>query len=169
LKKYLKAPVVAWFYAAFCTVMIAQMVAPPATFAAQPVSTEPHQCAVIFDSDFDRMPGLPAVTNYTGACDITATTALLTGKIISRGCPPHNVVTTPATVHIFWGIVDGGNTAAKWQHDVNLGIQPGSVFAAYVSGLTATTTYYYRSYMRNSAGAVWADSSSSLVTAELAN
>ena len=152
-----------------CLVALSQMLVPSFAFGSQSVSREPHQCTVTFDSDLDRIPAIPAVTNYTGACDITATTALLTGKVICRGCPPHNVVATPSTEHIFWGTVDGGNTAAKWQHDVNLGIQPGSVFSAYVSGLTATTTYYYRSYMRNSAGAVWADSSQSLTTADLVN
>ena len=169
MKKYLKPTAVSWFLAAICLATLAQVVAPPAAFAAQPVSPRPHRCAIAFASDLDRIPGLPAVTNYTGASDITATTALLTGKVISRGCPPHNVATTPATVHIFWGTVDGGNTAAKWQHDVNLGIQPGSVFAAYVAGLTPCTTYYYRSFLRNSAGAVWAGSSDSLTTRDIVN
>jgi len=164
LRKYLKATAASWFIAAICLAMLAQVAAPPAALAAATVSHRPHRCAIAFDSDFERMPGIPAVSNYTGACDITATTALLTGKVISRGCPPHNVATTPATVHIFWGTVDGRDTATKWQHDANLGIQPGSIFAAYVAGLTPCTTYYYRSFLRNSAGAAWADTSDSLTT-----
>ena len=150
-------------------VTLAQMAAPPAAFASQPVSPRPQRGAIAFSSDLDRIPAIPAVTNHTGASDITATTALLTGKVIFRGCPPHDVVSTPATLHIFWGRVDGGNTAARWQHDVNLGIQPGSVFAAYVAGLTPGTTYYYRSFLRNSAGAVWAATSHRLTTGDLVN
>lgn len=167
MKKYPDATVISGFLAALCLVMLALLGTPPAALAAQPGSPAPHRGAVEFASDLDRIPGLPVVTNYTGATDITATTALLNGKVISRGCPPHSVVATPATLHIFWGMVDGGKTAARWEHDVNLGIQPGSVFSAYVSALTAGSTYYYRSYMRNSAGAVWADSSQSLTTRDL--
>ena len=169
LKKYLKPTAVSWFLAAICIVMLAQVAAPPAALAAQPVSPRPQRGAVAFNSDLDRIPAIPAVTNHTGASDITATTALLTGKVISRGCPPHNVVATPATLHIFWGRVDGGNTATGWQHDINLGIQPGSVFAAYVAGLTPAATYYYRSFLRNSAGAVWAATSQRLTTGDLVN
>lgn len=167
MKKYLKGTVISWFLAAICLVMLAQVAAPRAASAAPTVSPRPHLCATAFDSDLDRIPGIPAVSNYTGASDITATTALLTGKVISRGCPPHNVATTPATVHIFWGTVNGRNTATKWQHDANLGIQPGSVFTAYVAGLTPCTTYYYRSFLRNSAGAVWADTSDYLTTRDI--
>lgn len=164
MKEYLKATIVLSFLAAICLAMLAQVAVPPAAFAAPTVSPRPHRCNIAFDSDLDRIPAIPAVSNYTGASDITATTALLTGKVISRGCPPHNVPTTPTTVHIFWGTVNGGNSATKWQHDANLGIQPGSIFAAYVAGLTPCTTYYYRSFLRNSAGAVWADTSDYLTT-----
>ena len=167
MKKYLKATAISWFLAAICLATLAQMVAPPAVFAAQPVYPRPQRGVIAFNSDFDRIPAIPAVTNYTGASDITATTALLTGKVISRGCPPHNVPFTPTMVHIFWGTVNGGNIATKWQHDANLGIQPGNVFAAYVAGLTPGTTYYYRSFLRNSAGAVWAATSDSLTTRDI--
>jgi hypothetical protein len=169
LSKYLKPTAGLCLFVTTCLVTLSQLLVPSVAFAAQSGPLDSHRCAIAFASDLDRVPGLPAVTNYTGASDITATTALLTGKVISRGCPPHNVVTTPATVHIFWGTVDGGHTAAKWQHDVNLGIQPGSVFAAYVAGLTPCTTYYYRSFLRNSAGAVWAGSSQSLTTRDIVN
>ena len=167
MRKYLKATAISWVPAAICLAMLAQVAVPPAAFAAPTVSPRPHHCATAFDSDLDRIPSIPIVTNYTGASDISATTALLTGKVISRGCPPHNVAATPTTLHIFWGRVDGRNTATKWQHDANLGIQPGSVFAAYVAGLTPCTTYYYRSFLRNSAGAVWADTSDSLTTRDI--
>lgn len=165
----LKSTAVSGLLAAICLAALVQVAAPPAALAAQPGSPGPRQGTVKFASDLDRVPGLPVVTNYTGASDITATTALLSGKVISRGCPPHNVVATAATVHIFWGTVDGGNTAVKWEHDVNLGIQPGSVFGACVSGLTPNSTYYYRSYLRNSAGAVWADYSQPFTTGDLVN
>jgi hypothetical protein len=72
-------------------------------------------------------------------------------------------------VHIYWGTADGGNALAKWEHDVNLGTQPTAVLGAYVSGLTADTTYYYRSFIRNSAGAAWAASSASFTTTGLVN
>ena len=162
-----KAAAESWLIAGVCLAALAQLLATPVASAAQPVSTAPYQSEIAFASDLDRVPRLPVINNYTGASDITATTALLTGKVISRGCPPHNVASTPATVHIFWGTVDGGNSAAAWEHDVNLGIQPGSVFSAFISGLTPDTIYYYRSFMRNSAGAVWADASDSLVTGDL--
>ncbi len=127
------------------------------------------QSFVATDCEFERIPQRPAINNSTGASNITATTALLNGKVISTGCPPETVDPTPATVHIYWGTADGGNALAKWEHDVNLGTQPTAVFGAYMSGLTANTTYYYRSFIRNSAGEAWAASSASFTTTDLVN
>lgn len=166
MKRNLTATAVSVLFAAMSLFGLAQAAAPPAALAAQPVLPGPRSTAA-FASDSERVTSLPIVSNYDGACDITATTALLSGKVISRGCPPHPVDATPATVHIFWGSTDGGKFATSWEHDVNLGIQPGSVFSAYVAGLTPTTAYYYRSYMRNSAGAVWASYSQPFTTKDL--
>lgn len=114
-----------------------------------------------------RLAQLPVISNHNGASNITATTARLNGKVVSRGCPPAGVDPIPASVNIYWGTYDGGNLAYRWEHDINMGSQSVGVFGAYLSGLKANTTYYYRSYIRNSAGAAWAAGTAYFTTQNL--
>jgi C1A family cysteine protease len=99
----------------------------------------------------------PAVANLSsGASNITNTTARLNGELISNG-------NENPTVHIYWGMTDGGTTPANWTYDVNLGQKPAGTFYSDVTGLTAGRTYYYRCYAVNSAGSSWAAASASFI------
>ena len=99
----------------------------------------------------------PSVTNSSGASNVAATTATLNGNLTSDGG-------APTTVSVYWGTADGGTTPASWTNNVVLGTQSVGAFTANLTGLNATTTYYYRCYATNSAGSAWASSSFSFTT-----
>ena len=98
----------------------------------------------------------PAVTNSTGASNITSTSARLNGEVTATGGES-------PTVHIYWGDNDGGTTPSSWDNNINLGTRPESTFYFDIAGLTPSNTYYYRCYATNSAGTTWASSTSSFV------
>jgi transcriptional regulator CtsR len=101
--------------------------------------------------------GAPAITDSTGASNITTTAATLNGNLTSDGG-------AASTVSVYWGATDGGTTAASWSGNVAVGTQSVGAFTANLTGLTASTTYYYRCYASNSAGSAWASSSASFTT-----
>ncbi len=101
--------------------------------------------------------GAPVVTNDTGASNLTTTTATLNGNLISDGG-------ASTSVTVYWGTTDGGTTAASWSGNVAVGTQSVGAFTANITGLTASTTYYYRCYASNSAGSAWAPTSVSFTT-----
>ena len=103
---------------------------------------------------FDLMP--PSVAT-SSAINIASTSARLRSNLTDNGGEN-------PTVHIYWGPTDGGTTAGNWAHDINLGILPTGIFYSDISGLTASTTYYYRCFATNSAGGSWAANSVSLTT-----
>ncbi|MCX6007598.1 MAG: hypothetical protein NTZ34_10150, partial [Chloroflexi bacterium] len=96
------------------------------------------------------------VTNAMGATNITAQSAVLNGEVTSAGSE------NPA-VHIYWGTSDGGDNAANWGHDVNLGVKATGAFTVPITGLSDNNTYYYRCYAHNSAGNAWSSRTSSFV------
>jgi hypothetical protein len=91
----------------------------------------------------------PVVTNSTGASNLASTSARLNGQVTSTGGEN-------PTVHIYWGLSDGGITVGNWTHDVNLGVKAAGTFYNDITGLTANTKYYYRCYTTNSGGSSWA-------------
>jgi hypothetical protein len=106
---------------------------------------------------FTVPPSAPAVTNSTGATNLGSYTARLNGEITDNGRED------PA-VHIYWGDNDAGDTPASWDHNIDLGIKPVGTFYTDISGLTASTPYYYRCYASNSGGGSWAASAATFTT-----
>jgi hypothetical protein len=106
------------------------------------------------------IPVAPTVTNSTGASAITDTTATLNGNLTNNG-------NQNPTVQIYWGTSDGGTTAGNWANNINLGTQPAGAFSSNITGLTASTTYYYRCYASNSGGNSWAATTASFTTAAI--
>jgi hypothetical protein len=106
---------------------------------------------------FSVPPTAPTVTNATGASSITSNSARLNGEVTSTG-------NENPTVHIYWGTTDGGTITGNWTHDENLGTKGAETFYKNITGLAASTTYYYRCYATNSAGSDWADATASFPT-----
>jgi hypothetical protein len=88
--------------------------------------------------------------------NLTATAATLNGIVTGMGGEN-------PTVHVYWGLADGGTTTSTWAHDENLGTHGLGAFSVGISSLTTSDTYYYRAYAANSGGAAWAPASSSFV------
>ena len=88
-----------------------------------------------------------------------ATSAHFEGNVTSTGGQNPEVV-------IYYGTSDGGNTATSWSSTLNIGNQPAGKFSILISGLTPSSTYYYRVRARHSAvlNGVWASSSQSFTT-----
>ncbi|MES2658761.1 MAG: CotH kinase family protein [Verrucomicrobiota bacterium] len=98
---------------------------------------------------------LPNVENRP-ASQINGYSASLNGHLNSTG-------NAPTTVTIFHGPVNGGTTAGAWARSVEVGLQSKD-FTAIVSGLTTTTSYFFRARAQNAAGTAWATSSSTFTT-----
>ena len=95
--------------------------------------------------------GLPAVVNNGDwATDVTEKSAKLSGKIVYEAL-------SPTKFKLYWGTIDGGTTASKWQNVKEVVAQKvGTAFSAEVTGLQPWTTYYYRCQASNSKGDAWA-------------
>ena len=95
--------------------------------------------------------GLPAVVNNGDwATDVTEKSAKLSGKIVYEAL-------SPTKVKLYWGTIDGGTTASKWQNVKEVDAQKaGTAFSAEVTGLQPWTTYYYRCQASNAKGDAWA-------------
>jgi hypothetical protein len=100
-------------------------------------------------------PGVPTVINQgaTGG-QLSAT---LEGQLSDGG-------TADAT--IYWGTTDGGTTPGNWDNVVPIAaVTQGNNFSAELTGLVAGRQYFYRSYVTNSEGSDWADSTVPFMTA----
>lgn len=102
-------------------------------------------------------PSLPTVV-CSAASYITSSSARLNGAVTDTGGEN-------PTVHIYWGLSDGGTNPGSWDHDVNLGALGAGAFYTDISSLDPGTTCYYRCYAVNSVGPDWADSTETFETA----
>ena len=84
---------------------------------------------------------------------VTSSSATLNGEVLNTGGEDPQV-------HIVWGTTDGGTNPGLWDNNVDLGVLGTGSFSTDITGLTAETTYFFRSYAVNSVGAVWADTTS---------
>ncbi|MBN1518386.1 lamin tail domain-containing protein [Candidatus Sumerlaeota bacterium] len=82
------------------------------------------------------------------ASNLTATSAMLRGELVDTGGEE------PA-VYVYWGTVDGGETALGWQYSQSLGTYSTGGIAHSVYGLAPSAKYYCRLHAQNSAGEMW--------------
>jgi len=116
----------------------------PATFLrAAPVATYAAAAA-------------PQVTTLP-ANAITGTSATLNGNLAYTG-------TSPTSVTIYWGPVNGGNTPTNWANSESLGVRPAGAFSANTGNLTSGSTYYFRAFATNANGSTWASDVLSFTT-----
>ncbi len=98
---------------------------------------------------------LASVTNLPASA-IQVSSATLNGKVLSTGGDF-------PIVRLYYGTVDGGTNPSAWASSVPMGVQTGS-FAAAISNLTESTTYYFSASASNSAGVAWAAPAGSFAT-----
>ena len=99
-----------------------------------------------------RFGSLEKMITISAATDITTTSAILNGNVISTigGAP---------TVTVYWGDSDGGTTSGSWNYSSvpTSPSQPQGIASFYkdVTGLTPGTLYYFSAKGVNSAGTDW--------------
>lgn len=95
--------------------------------------------------------GLPAVVNNADwASNVTASAAMLSGKLLYEAQSP-----TEVTVH--WGPTDAGTKADAWPHASTFDARkPGETAWVRIEGLQPWTSYVYRCSARNAKGETWA-------------
>jgi hypothetical protein len=99
---------------------------------------------------------VPTIT-IADATDITPTSAVLNGNLISDGGASTNIT-------IYWGISDRGTDIKLWDYYIPLKETGKGVFSSLVNNLTDGTIYYYRCHAYNTAGEAWTEPSSFLAT-----
>ena len=103
---------------------------------------------------------LPPAIENVAATNLLGTSAEIGANVtVTGGNPP--------VVALFYGTNDGGTNPANWTESLNLGAQSGSASSA-ISGLTPNTTYYFRARAVNSGGTVWAASTATFATPQVA-
>ncbi|MEM9236864.1 MAG: SdrD B-like domain-containing protein [Verrucomicrobiota bacterium] len=66
----------------------------------------------------------------------------------------------PVVVTLYYGTSDGGNTPGSWDNSQSLGTKASGSHAGGLSGLSASTTYFFNFEATNSGGSVWGESGS---------
>jgi len=114
-----------------------------------------------FDGVFDvglasTGPLTVAVLTNTPATAILAASATLNGSILSSGGSVPQVT-------IYYGTTNAGTNAGAWSNSISIGAQLGA-FSTTVTGLKASTAYFFAAQASNSVGVSWAVPSGSFVT-----
>ncbi len=94
-------------------------------------------------------PGPGGINNGTGATHITANGAELNGEVLYTNY-------SPTSVFIYWGANDGGSETTAWEHELEIGIRGPGPFSAWAGGGSPLQTLYYRCYITNVLGVMWA-------------
>jgi len=97
----------------------------------------------------------PVVTNAP-ASNIGSTSATLNGEVTDTGGGAPDVT-------IYYGETNGGTNPSAWANSINLGAQS-STFSGTITGLSPSTTYFFRSFAENLGGEDWANSSATFTT-----
>lgn len=103
----------------------------------------------------------PTITNGSGTnggvTNAGQTFVTLNGDVTNAGGDNPDV-------KIYWGSSDGGTNPSAWDKSYDLGVTPQGAFSYSISGLFASTTYYYRTYAENSVGSSWAGQTATFMT-----
>ena len=103
----------------------------------------------------------PTVDNAGGATNVTLNSAWLNGTLISTG-------NAPATVFVYWGTNDGGQTVSSWANtNLFAGYPVPGPLTTNLTGLSSNTTYFYSFYATNSFGTNWASPSSAFFLGQI--
>lgn len=102
----------------------------------------------------------PTIINLA-ATSITVDSATLNGQVTNTGG-------ANPTVTIYYGNNDAGTNAAAWDDSVLLDTQA-DTFSSAITGLSPSTTYFFRSFGSSSGGDDWADSTASFTTTAPSN
>jgi|GEM_PF-262354 len=100
--------------------------------------------------------GSPASITTLTATDVSFTQADVNGDVTNTGGDP-------PLVTLFYGLTDGGSTAANWNESTPIGTQSGP-FSDTLINLSDNTTYFFRFQASNLAGTTWSPASQSFTT-----
>lgn len=123
-----------------------------AALASQTINTKINCFEVIVNSD----PGVPPVVEAAGDVLPTAVGASVAGELTTFGTDFSNVT-------VYYGTTDGGTDSGAWESSAPVGIKFCD-FTAEITGLTRTTTYFFRLFAENSAGSDWSDTTEAFTT-----
>ena len=107
-------------------------------------------------SVFSTLPPTNAVVTNLPATQIFATSATLSGQVLSTGGQL-------PSIWIGYGTNDGGTNILSWTNTIALGPK-GSSFSSLAAGLATNNTYYFTAFASNSAGIAAASPSFSFTT-----
>ena len=100
---------------------------------------------------------LPPVLNNLSATGVTSSAATLRATVTDTGF-------ANPSLRIYWGDNDAGTNAAAWDSFADLGTVGTGTFTSGISGLSASTNYFYRARGVNSAGTTWAAATANFST-----
>ncbi|MBN1673319.1 MAG: SBBP repeat-containing protein [Kiritimatiellae bacterium] len=113
------------------------------SFDSRPNSGASDLCLVRWGDRFLEIRNAPASNVETNA-------AMLGGEVVDTGGG------VQADVCVYWGLTDGGDSAAAWSNTLPMGLLDGGPFETNLTGLAANTRYYYRCLASNATAVAWA-------------